>query len=205
MPFCELWGCFVIDKTRKVKFLYNIIRFPLWRKTTIQLEYTETHKKKGASQTYDTPSLHFHLLILSNSSSLLIISFSFSCILSGRMSSRLSRTSWNASLLTRTWSTWYRSSNLIQKKHLNLTSFWYRFKCYDGTDSSDILIPIQTLRWYRFADIIRYKMNLGSNVSLWISLLPKISNAPLVCCLPARLRGLLSLVEWTVFLFALQS
>jgi hypothetical protein len=29
MPFCELWGCFVIDKTRKVKFLYNIIRFPL--------------------------------------------------------------------------------------------------------------------------------------------------------------------------------
>ena len=46
MPFCELWGCFVIDKTRKVKFLYNIIRFPLWRKTTIQLKYTETHKKK---------------------------------------------------------------------------------------------------------------------------------------------------------------
>jgi hypothetical protein len=29
MPFCELWGCFVIDKTRKVKFLYNMIRFPL--------------------------------------------------------------------------------------------------------------------------------------------------------------------------------
>ena len=29
MPFCGLWGCFVIDKTRKVKFLYNIIRFPL--------------------------------------------------------------------------------------------------------------------------------------------------------------------------------
>ena len=47
MPFCELWGCFVIDKTRKVKFLYNIIRFPLWRKTTIQLEYIETHTKKG--------------------------------------------------------------------------------------------------------------------------------------------------------------
>ncbi len=46
MPFCELWGCFVIDKTRKAKFLYNIIRFPLWRKTTIQLEYTETHKKR---------------------------------------------------------------------------------------------------------------------------------------------------------------
>ena len=59
MPFCELWGCFVIDKTRKVKFLYNIIRFPLWRKTTIQLEYTETHKKKGASQTYDTSSFCF--------------------------------------------------------------------------------------------------------------------------------------------------
>ena len=46
MPFCGLWGCFVIDKTRKVKFLYNIIRFPLWRKTTIQLEYIETHTKK---------------------------------------------------------------------------------------------------------------------------------------------------------------
>lgn len=44
-------------------------------------------------------------------------------------------------------------------------------------------------------DTIRYKMNLGSNVSPWISLLPKISNAPLVCCLSARLRGLLSLVE----------
>lgn len=148
--------------------------------------------------------LHFHHLILSNSSSLLIISFSFSCILSRRTPSRLSRTNWNASLLTRTWSTWYRS-NLIQKKHLNLTSFGYRFIWYAGTESSDILIPIQTLRWYRFADIIRYKMNLGSNVSLWISLLPKISNAPLVCCLSARLRGLLSLVEWTVFLFALQS
>ncbi len=36
-------------------------------------------------------------------------------------------------------------------------------------------------------------MNLGSNVSLWISLLPKISNAPQVCCLSASLRGSLSL------------
>lgn len=57
------------------------------------------------------------------------------------------------------------------------------------------VVPIQALRWYRFTDTIRHKMNLGSNVSLWISLLPKISNAPLVCCLSARLRGLLSLVE----------
>ena len=56
MPFCELLRSFVIDKTRKVKFLYNIIWFPLWRKTTIQLKYTEKHKKKGASLTYDTPS-----------------------------------------------------------------------------------------------------------------------------------------------------
>ena len=83
--------------------------------------------------------------------------------------------------------------------------YWYRFKRYSGTDSSDTMVPIGAIRWYRFADTIRDKMNLGSNVFLWISLLPKISNAPLVCCLSARLRGLLSLVEWTVFLFALQS
>ena len=54
MPFCELWGCFVIDKTRKVKFLYNIIRFPLWRKTTIQLKYTETHKKGCVTDLWHT-------------------------------------------------------------------------------------------------------------------------------------------------------
>ena len=46
MPFCELLRSFVIDKTRKVKFLYNIIRFPLRRKTKIQLKNTEKHKKK---------------------------------------------------------------------------------------------------------------------------------------------------------------
>ena len=62
MPFCELWGCFVIDKTRKVKFLYNIIRFPLWRKTTIQLEYIETHTKKGCV----TDLWHTLFLFLSN-------------------------------------------------------------------------------------------------------------------------------------------
>lgn len=58
---------------------------------------------------------------------------------------------------------------------------------YSGTDLNATMV--------RLTDTIRYKMNLGSNVSLWISLLPKISNAPLVCCLSARLRGLLSLVE----------
>ena len=59
MPFCELLRSFVIDETRKVKFLYNIIRFPLRRKTTIQLKYTEKHTKRvrlHVSQTYDTPS-----------------------------------------------------------------------------------------------------------------------------------------------------
>lgn len=46
--------------------------------------------------------------------------------------------------------------------------------------------------------IIVDKMNLGSNVSLWISLLPKISNAPLLCCLTARLRGSLSFICYFV-------
>lgn len=58
---------------------------------------------------------------------------------------------------------------------------------YSGTDLNATMV--------RLTDTIRHKMNLGSNVSQWISLLPKISNAPLVCCLSARLRGLLSLVE----------
>ena len=34
-------------------------------------------------------------------------------------------------------------------------------------------------------------MNLGSNASSWIPLLPKISNAPQICCLSASLRGLI--------------
>lgn len=44
-------------------------------------------------------------------------------------------------------------------------------------------------------------MNLGSNASSWIPLLPKISNAPQVCCLSASLRGSLSLVEMNLSLF----
>lgn len=56
MPFCELLRSFVIDKTRKTKFLYNTIRFPLVKKDYDPAKiYRKTHKK-GASQTYDTPS-----------------------------------------------------------------------------------------------------------------------------------------------------
>ena len=39
---------------------------------------------------------------------------------------------------------------------------------------------------------------IGSNVSLWISLLPKISNALLLCCFTARLRGSLSFICYFV-------
>ena len=48
-------------------------------------------------------------------------------------------------------------------------------------------------------------MNLGSNAFSRIPLLPKISNAPQVCCLSASLRGSLSLVEMNYLCFALQN
>jgi len=32
---------------------------------------------------------------------------------------------------------------------------WYRFERYDGTNSNATVVPIQALRWYRFADIIK--------------------------------------------------
>ena len=35
-------------------------------------------------------------------------------------------------------------------------NFWYRFERYSGTDWCATLVPVQTLRWYRFADIIIY-------------------------------------------------
>lgn len=56
MPFCELWGCFVIDKTRKVKFLYNINKIPFVKKDYDSTRIYRNTQKKGASQTYDTPS-----------------------------------------------------------------------------------------------------------------------------------------------------
>ena len=52
MPFCELLRSFVIDKTRKVKFLYNTIQYnkiPLVKKDYDSTKiYRKTHKK-GAS------------------------------------------------------------------------------------------------------------------------------------------------------------
>ena len=56
MPFCELWGCFVIDKTRKVKFPYNINKIPFVKKDYDSTRIYRNTQKKGASQTYDTPS-----------------------------------------------------------------------------------------------------------------------------------------------------
>ena len=46
MSFCELWGCFVIDKTRKVKFLYNYNKIPFVKKDYDSNRiYRNTHKK----------------------------------------------------------------------------------------------------------------------------------------------------------------
>ena len=73
---------------------------------------------------------------------------------------------------------------------------------HDRLEITMDLSGIKLLQEHRTATALsRWQiMNLGSNVSLWIPLLPKRSNVPLVCCLSARLRGLLSLVEMSFFL-----
>lgn len=55
MPFCELLGSFVIEKTKsKVSIQYN--KIPLVKKDDDSIRtYRKTHKK-GVSQTYDTSS-----------------------------------------------------------------------------------------------------------------------------------------------------
>ena len=64
MPFCELWGCFVIDKTRKVKFLYNINKIPFVKKDYDSTRiYRNTQKKKVRHRLMTHPHYHIFLLL----------------------------------------------------------------------------------------------------------------------------------------------
>ena len=47
MPFCELWGCFVIDKTRKSKVSIQYNKIPFVKKDYDSTRiYRNTHKKR---------------------------------------------------------------------------------------------------------------------------------------------------------------